>query len=461
VGGDRGCAVIVALVLSGPVQALPLYAQRSGRTCANCHVSPTLEDPGGWDNPQLMERKCTMSCGVCHVDPNGGGLRNTSGRYYGASTLGVLATQERPYSDLDRELLSDEAVWRWRQRLGQEPRGEGRTVPSDLEEARAGVGAGQTGNLWAMGGAAEPIRMSYWDGRYGSMNADPRVQLGGDARVAYYTGTGEAFPMQLELHGALHPVHHLTASATLAGRRTEEGVRPSFRRLFALIHELPGMSFVRGGAFQPAFGTLLDDHTAPVRTLFEASAAESVNTVVGLEAGTAPNYPFATASVFAHDTSLLGSDQDRGYGAAVQGGWRDLTWSLSGHAQIRRRRRLERGDLDAFGIAWGLSPPWSWKAAPLTWLGEVTAGRRAVGEDLAWPIAGMSELSLLVRNGVVVKVRSDAWAELTRPGWQQRHGLVLVVSPVPGLTLEGTARFLWTPGGQLRSDSLVQTHLWF
>lgn len=460
-GLDRGIAVILALALSGTAAALPLYAQRSGRTCANCHVSPTLEDPDGWDNPRLMERKCTMSCVACHVDPNGGGLRNTSGRYYGASTLSVVPSQERPYSDLDRELLSEEAVWRWRQRLGREPTGEGRTVPSDLEEARQGIGAGQTGNLWAMAGSPPPIEMSYWNGRYGSMNADPRLQLGGDARVAYYTGTSSFFPMQLELHGAIHPVHHFTTSATLAGRSTDDGVRPSLRRLFAMVHELPGMSWIRGGAFQPAFGTLLDDHTAPVRTLFEASAPESVNTVMGLEVGTAPNYPFATASVFANDTSLLGSEGDPGYGAAAQAGWRDLGWSVSGHAQIRRRRKLDQGDLDAFGVAWGLSPAWSWKDAPITWLGEVTAGRRATVEEVAWPIAGMSELSLLVRNGVVVKVRSDAWAELARPGWQQRHGLVLVVSPVTGLTFEGTVRSLVTPGGQLRYDSLVQTHVWF
>ena len=30
------------LGLGGRAEALPIYAQRSGRTCANCHESPTL-----------------------------------------------------------------------------------------------------------------------------------------------------------------------------------------------------------------------------------------------------------------------------------------------------------------------------------------------------------------------------------------------------------------------------------
>lgn len=461
-GGHRGAAVIgIGLLLGTTAAALPLYAQRSGRTCGNCHVSPTLEDPEGWHNPELLRRKCTMSCVVCHTDPTGGGLRNTSGRYFGASTVSVLSSQERSYSDLDRELLSSETLWRWRQRLSRPPAGQGRTVPSDRDEVEAGIGAGQSGNLWAAGGSPEPIEMSFWDGRYANLSADPRIQLGGDARLAWYSGTSTVFPMQLELHGAVHPVHHLTATGTLAARSTEDGRGVHARRLFAMIHELPGMAWARAGVFQPSFGTLLDDHTAPIRTLFEASAAAPINTVWGLEVGAAPNYPFAQASVFLHDTSALGSDPDQGGGAAVHGGWRDLDWSLSGHAQIRRRRRQGQGDLEAVGIAWGLSPRSTWSSVPITWLGELTTGRRTTEDQVAVPVAAMGELSALIRNGIVARIRSDAWGELARPGLQQRHGLVLVVSPLPGLTMEGTSRVLITPAGTPRADALAQLHVWF
>ncbi|MCB9679084.1 MAG: hypothetical protein H6737_28540 [Alphaproteobacteria bacterium] len=450
------------IVLITSAMALPMYAQRSGRTCGNCHVSPTLEDEDGWDNPELEGRKCTMTCLSCHVDPAGGGLRNTSGRFYGASTLGIVGGQERSYSDVDREILTPGTVWKLRHVLGRPATGEGRTVPSDLDEAREGVGAGQTGNLWAMGRHPRPVRMSLWDGRYGSLNADPVVAVGGDLRAAWYSATNAVFPMQLDLHAAVHPVHHLTLAATAAGQASGSGSPVFARRAYAMVHELPGMSWARAGAFQPAFGTMLDDHTSPVRTLFEASAADSANTVIGAEVGTAPNYPFAQASVFANDASVLGAAPDTGWGAAVQGGWRDLDWSLTGHAQIRRRHGLGRGDLEAVGVGWGLSPRPFWPALPVTWLGEVTAGRRTREQDVTLPVAAMSELSFLVRNGIVAKVRSDAWFDdLQVGGMQQRHGLGLVVTPLPGLTLEGTTRMLLTPKGTVRTDALVQTHIWF
>ncbi|MFP6642408.1 MAG: hypothetical protein VCF24_02420 [Candidatus Latescibacterota bacterium] len=43
-----------------------------------------------------------MSCQSCHIDPAGGGMRNASGRYFGNSTLPMIATSPRPTDDWDR-----------------------------------------------------------------------------------------------------------------------------------------------------------------------------------------------------------------------------------------------------------------------------------------------------------------------------------------------------------------------
>jgi len=150
-------AALTVMTQSNTAESTPMYAQRSGRTCANCHVSPTMEDEEGWDNPHLAARKCTMSCIACHVNPTGGGLRNVSGRYYGQSVLAVLPTQERGYGDLHRELVGDEALWRYLQRHDRpvnEDDGDptdGRTIPSDWEDAQQGMGLGQTGNWTSFG----------------------------------------------------------------------------------------------------------------------------------------------------------------------------------------------------------------------------------------------------------------------------------------------------------------------
>ena len=162
-----------------------------------------------------------------------------------------------------------------------------------------------------------------------------------------------------------------------------------------------------------------------------------------------------------NDASFLGATRDSGWGAAAQGGWRDLTWSLTGHAQIRRRQGLGRGDLMAAGIGWGVSPSWSWKALPVTWLGELNVGRRERGDRVTLPTTGMSELSFLVRNGVGVKVRSDVWMEqYDLSQLQHRESLGVSLAPLPGLTFEATGRLLWTVSGKVAPDLLLQTHLW-
>lgn len=444
-------------------QALPLYGQRSGRSCANCHVSPTLEDDEGWENPELLDRKCTLSCVSCHVDPTGGGLRNASGRYYARSTLGLVHTEDRDYSDHGREVFSSDFLWKVQQVTRRSPP-EGRTIPSDLEEAREGIGDGAKGPWQAVG---DPLggtaTMAFWDGRYGALNADPLFQVSGDGRLAYWSGTDTFFPMQADLHGAFHPVHHLTFAATAAARGSTSGfsqpqARFFPRRAFVMLHELPGMSWAKAGLFMPAFGTFSADHTRPTRSRFEMDLTGSDDVVAGVEVGTAPNYPFLVGSVFANDTSAItGGNADRGWGAALQGGYRELAWSLTGHAQVRRRQGQGRGDLTAVGIAGSWNPA-EYTSVPLTWLGEVTAGQRVVGDLTSWPVAATSELSLRPWNGIVVGEVSDV---LWEGGLQHRHGPMVQVMPFPGLSLEATVRAVVSPGMPVGTDVLAQTHLWF
>lgn len=469
-----GFAALLALSANQPATALPMYAQRSGRSCANCHVSPTLEDPEGWDNPDLAQRKCSLSCVTCHVNPTGGGLRNSSGRYYGQSTLAMLGTQDRDYSDHDREVFDSDRLWRYKDRHGEYPtveEGE-RLIPSDYDEVKDGIGAGQTGNRYAFGeprgtnDGAEPAEMAFWDGRYDDLNADPLVQFGADLRGAYWSGSQTAFPMQLDLHGAIHPVEHVTAMATAAARGRTGGVidtlaepqGPVFaRNAFVMAHELPYMGFARAGYFMPSFGTYIDDHTSFTREMFEMNVSHSEDRALGVEAGFAANYPYGQAAVFLNDPA-----GDTGWGASFNGGMRELGWTATGHGMIKRRGGEGRGDLDALGVGWGFNPFYYSNSLPFTLMGEVNVGRRTLGSNETRFAATQAELWWTIRNGVSARGKVDLGVQdLSAAVLQQRYQLGLEVGIVPGVTMTGWARQLNTPDQPVVRDYLIMSHLWF
>ena len=94
-----GAVLLAAPLVRGIARAVPQYSASAGRTCDSCHILPD------WDTPKFAHRKKNMSCQTCHVDPAGGGMRTTAGRYFGRSTLAIIATSPRPYDDWDRNLF--------------------------------------------------------------------------------------------------------------------------------------------------------------------------------------------------------------------------------------------------------------------------------------------------------------------------------------------------------------------
>lgn len=475
------------LLVAEPARALPLYALAAGHTCANCHASPTYEDPNGWENPPLPDRKCNLSCVACHVDPAGQGIRNTAGRYFSLSTLPIFPLQERAYSDLHRELIDADTIRALQEAFGQPPpvrtSSAGRTVPSSYDDVRAGVGADRVGGYTSFGKPlGHPSRMSAWDGRYRDLNADPLISLGGDVRVALWSGPKLLLPVQLDFDLALHPIEHVTLVGTLAGRGKApddsaviptEGAYFFPRNAYVMLHELPYLAYLKAGIFMPAFGTRLDDRSSFIRDQFEQSYTAPEDRVLGVELGAAANYPYASVSFFRGFRPFTGDVEppvaladDPGWGGAAMLGWRDLGWSLGAQAILKRRDALAGGNLNAVGFTWGLSPYRWWDSVPLSLIGELSIGRRPLnpGSEKVTFLALYQEAIFTPFNGVSLRAKYDLGSvDLSDPGaLAHRLSLGLDTCIFSGLTLVFWGRLnLVSSGGDPEGDVVAMAHVWF
>ncbi|UCH83001.1 MAG: hypothetical protein JSW50_11080 [Candidatus Latescibacterota bacterium] len=446
-----------------------MYSGRSGRTCDNCHLTPN-----DWVNPPLAERKCALACQACHVDPAGGGMRNASGRFYGRATLPMIALSPRPTADWDRRLPG---FGRWDRATTYShdlPLG-----PNTFEESHAYY---DSISDWAAWGRpyGPPTKYDFFQGRYGSINADPFFRIGIDIRFAALVSQGELlrFPMQLDVPVSLHPIHHLTLFVNTGVRGQSSGYSetfddshtPYFRELFVLTQEWPYQAYAKAGRFVPSYGLRLDDHTSRIRREFELDGALPESRVTGVEVGAAPNYPFLNLSWFTMASRTRTPDPwnifdvDEGWGTALNLGYRSEGWSLGGSALLRRRPIREGGDTSTLGV-YGVLNPWYFsRRVPLTYQAEFDYGsyQRLSGRKTNHAVF-YQELNWLVFNGVNLLAAYD-WADPDREVIDdESHRLSggFQITPIPGVTVDGRIRGFFPAAGGDDADFFLQLHLWW
>jgi hypothetical protein len=396
-------------------------------------------------------------------------MRNAPGRFYGRSTLPMIATSPRPTVDWDRGFGRWDRATSYNSNI---PYG-----PSNLEAARAY--GDSLHDRWAWGKPAGETPYAFFNGRYGDLNADPLFRIGGDFRVAALLSSSVlSFPMQFDVQTALHPVHHLTAYANTGARGRVSGYSDTiddshtmyFREAFVMTHEWPYASYLKAGRFVPSFGLRLDDHTNRIRREFELDGALPESRVTGVEIGAAPNYPFIQASYFRMTSKYEVPDawdifaHDEGWGWAVNAGFRELGWSVGGSAMVRRRPLEEGGDTDTYSL-YGVWNPWFyWKSVPLTFQGEVDLGsyQSKSGRD-ADHLVYYGEVDWAARNGLNFLLAYD-WADPDRDVVDDHAGRLQVGAQIaiyPGVSVDARARGLLLPGGGDGADVFTQLHIWF
>jgi hypothetical protein len=84
----------VLLFLTERMNATPLHALKVADECSACHNSGRGQKP-------FFERRCSLDCQGCHIDPAGGGARNLWGVYYSQDQLPISSffTPEDPLKD--------------------------------------------------------------------------------------------------------------------------------------------------------------------------------------------------------------------------------------------------------------------------------------------------------------------------------------------------------------------------
>jgi len=81
------------------VYGTPLLALREAENCGGCH------NPGRSQKP-FLDRRCSLDCQGCHIDPGGGGARNQWGAYYALDQSSMLH-ELKPIDPLKDESLFD------------------------------------------------------------------------------------------------------------------------------------------------------------------------------------------------------------------------------------------------------------------------------------------------------------------------------------------------------------------
>ena len=170
-----------ALLAATPALSLPLYASREG-----------------------------VVCQTCHVDPNGGGIRNEYGFSY------------------ERNRHATEPEERW----------ASMTIDPKL-------------NDWITLGL--DVRVLY-----------VASHVNGESRTL---STSTFFPMQGQVNLAVMPHEHLTLVASEGLVVDEPGFPTGYvaRELYGMIEGLPGDTYLQVGRFRLPFGLRQDDHTSFVR----------------------------------------------------------------------------------------------------------------------------------------------------------------------------------------------------
>ncbi len=333
--------------------AEPWIANRVSQNCAACH-SPARR------NVPMFQRRCTLSCQACHVNPSGGGIRTFYGQW-------------------QRE--------RWLRSFISEFLGNKKTPAPLSDQAYANQPAGGTGNAPAGGHPLVTtdnltVDESLYDRsdrqekltvqndeefmeratREDPLRKERRrwISWGGDIRYLYFDfSKGAPFTKNtidyisvVDLGVRIKPIHRhfslvfenrfieLDPVHDRVARLFNSGDGSVVRSAYALIDDLPFNSYLMGGLYFPLFGHYTPDRSSLAQSLSGFTLRSAYKAV---SVGTAPNVPFFNFHLIGPQE---GDGRDPARGFAYNAGGRFVTfgaylmfseWRTKGAISQRRK----------------------------------------------------------------------------------------------------------------------------
>ena len=392
----------LAICFIRQADATPLLAIQAAERCDTCHEMPNRSDPK-WmeENYTISERTCRLSCGVCHVNLSGGGLRNDSGFLYGTKALPSKTDISKDIQDGLREIKNNKFL--------------------------------------TLGGDFRFLLLS---------------REGSDANPLF-------FPMQSDIYANANLGKHISLMTQMG---LERGGNSAVREAFGMIKTLPYNAYFKAGKFVPPYGHRLDDHTAFIRTKLGLDHSQPGSYVSGYEIGAEPVLLFARFSQFNADVTPAGNTGKTARGVSGEMGWRGL-WLHLGASYINIANSETSSTSTTDKSAYGLFGAMRYKSVSYLFEFDTRRNHIEESGGSADYDARITfnELNYKVVKGANIKLRYETYEpdKTVNDSRQTRYMAGLDIYPYPFTEINLQYRINNEEAEKANNDVLLLAHIWF
>lgn len=351
--------VLLSLWASRGAEAEAWLSTRYAQHCGSCHAV-------GRKNLKPIDRRCTLSCQGCHVNPNGGGLRSFYGKWTEDRILRTFRSDQlgnyKTAAPLGKQHYGDEAA----EGGGDDDKDKDKKDKGTAHKKKKPShkkGPGKRGYpLVEVENTTVAEAMFKRDGREYQVVDRPEYMAqipagdpyrlldesktdgGGDLRYQVsqlkrddQDPTFNRFFMSADLalrHRPLYRKLHFVYEFRALGSPQMDTDVDTFassgaqtRSAYAMLEDLPYNIFVMAGYYRPLFGNFVPDHYQLAQEMTSAAMTGTSKNYAGnlfnaVSIGTAPNVPYANFHLI---NNRMGEKGDRTHGIAANLGLRFVT----------------------------------------------------------------------------------------------------------------------------------------